>query len=280
MQFVTGSSRVPLQGFKALQGLINIVTPLNAYFNGPIYVQVQLGRPVLASLLFTWSTLLAKTCPRRTHALIGWTCHPTRPTKRCMRSWRRPLKKRAALPSSDFASALLLLIFFCLLLFVRKSFLPPKFGDGSLSSTPYPSLFFSPRWVKPVCVNTSRCRASAQLPPLIPPHTWTRKTLWDHSFFFFRWTVPSNWTAWSSLVCPPICLSQQQKIIPARFFRVSRPFIVCSHDRVNDSPFRLKKKTALVACVCPFYTYKCVVSFYFFKKYVPPKQSSCLLKMK
>ena len=144
MQFVTGSSRVPLQGFKALQGLINIVTPLNAYINGPIYVQVPLGRPVLASLLFTWSTLLAKTCPRRTHALIGWTCHPTRPTKRCMRSWRRPLKKRAALPSSDFESALLLLIFFFLLLFVRKSFLPPKFGDGSLSSTPYPSLFFFP----------------------------------------------------------------------------------------------------------------------------------------
>ena len=97
-------------------------SPGNAYFNGPIYVQVQLGRPVLASLLFTWSTLLAKTCPRRTHALIGWTYHPTRPTKRCMRSWRRPLKKRAALPSSDFESALLLLIFFfCCCLFENPS---------------------------------------------------------------------------------------------------------------------------------------------------------------
>jgi len=52
-------------------------------------------------LLFTWlPTCPRRTCPRRTPALTGSICRPTRRTSYFATSWRRPLRRPVDLPWS------------------------------------------------------------------------------------------------------------------------------------------------------------------------------------
>jgi hypothetical protein len=78
-----------------------------------------------------------KIYPRRTHASTGSTYRPTRPTRRCMRSWRRPSKRRAALPSSDLYFLFLLSPLKIFPFFFRVGF---KYEEEEISFV-YSSLF-------------------------------------------------------------------------------------------------------------------------------------------
>ena len=110
LQFVTGSSRVPLQGFKALQGrshssgFVNTHASEDVVFNCIFLLPFPQGRrerrdPVCSRS--TRSRHRRRTCPRRTRASTASTSLPTNPKRECTRNSLRPWRRRADSPSSD-----------------------------------------------------------------------------------------------------------------------------------------------------------------------------------